>query len=290
MRRRSFLALIAAASVPALGFAWHIRSTASFDWRHDHPDFGGLSAFHLWPDGLRFLALSDRGRFFDGRLERASSGVIVAARVSRVGLLQGPEGRALRGREIDSEGIAIAPDGTIHVAFEGPGGGRIWRYDRIDGPAVALPLPDAFRAHKINSSLEALAVDANGRLFTLPEADRAGVFDLWRFDGQWQRVGEVPKRGGFLPVGADFGPDGLLYLLERRFVMPVGFASRLSVLASGAWDRPRTLWESRLGQFDNLEGLSLGRTAGGGLRATMVSDDNFLPVQRTEIVEIMIDP
>lgn len=290
MRRRTLLALIGAAMVPALGMAWHARPARGFVWRHDDPDFGGLSAIHLWPDGRRFLALSDRARFFEGQLKRDADDEIVGAQIARNGVLKGPGGRDLRKRETDSEGIAVAADGTVYVSFEGPGGGRVWRYARIDGPAEELPRPEAFKAMRVNSSLEALAIDAKGRLYTLPEDKKAQSFPLWRFDGTWSQIGTVPRRGDFFPVGADFGPDGRLYLLERRFVMPVGFASRLTVLIPDDLNRFETIWESRLGQFDNLEGLSLTATPDGLLRATMVSDDNFLRIQRTELVEVLFEP
>lgn len=284
MRRRAVLALIAGAAVPAL--AWHSGTGAqSFRWQHDHPRFGGISALHLWPDGARYLALTDRGWFIEGHLARGTNGAIVAAHVTRMDALKGPEGRALKPRETDSEGLAVARDGTVFVSFEGPGGGRVWRYARIDGPAADLPRPEAFRKMALNGSLEALAIDARGRLFTLPEEASDGQFPVLRYDGAWRKVGAVPQRGGFLPVSADFGPSGQFFLLERRFVFPLGFASRLSVIAPGAWQEPRTLWQSSLGQFDNLEGLSLTR-ANGQLRATMVSDDNFLRLQRTELVEV----
>jgi hypothetical protein len=289
MRRRSVLALIAGAAVPALGLAWHSRPTAGFQWRNDHPDFGGISALHLWPDALRFLALTDRGRFIEGRLRRDALGAITDAQVSRIGRLLGPEGRTLRARETDSEGIALGPDGAVYVSFEGPGGGRVWRYDTIDGPATALPRPDAFRQMRLNSSLEALAIDRNGHLFTLPEDKRLSAFPLWRYDGTWSKVADVPRRGDYLPVAADFGPDGALYLLERRFLPPLGFLSRLSRVGPGAWDQPETLWGSTVRQHDNLEGLSM-TVAGNRLRATMVSDDNFLRLQSTELVEVLIDP
>jgi len=59
------------------------------------------------------------------------------------------------------------------------------------------------------------------------------------------------------------------------------------VLSDGAV-RDETLLVSRLGEFDNLEGMSLWRDADGDIRVTLVSDDNFLPVQRTEIVEFVL--
>jgi len=39
------------------------------------------------------------------------------------------------------------------------------------------------------------------------------------------------------------------------------------------------------GQFDNLEGISIGRTSSGRLRASCISDNNFNWFQRTELVE-----
>ncbi len=36
-----------------------------------------------------------------------------------------------------------------------------------------------------------------------------------------------------------------------------------------------TLFDSTTGTYDNLEGLSVWRDAGGAIRLTMISDDNF---------------
>ena len=48
-----------------------------------------------------------------------------------------------------------------------------------------------------------------------------------------------------------------------------------------------TLLETSLFTHDNLEGLSVWRD-GGTLVMTMISDDNFRGVQRTEIVEYLL--
>lgn len=90
-----------------------------------------------------------------------------------------------------------------------------------------------------------------------------------------------------MPVAADFGPDGRLYLLERDFRGIGGFASRLRRfdLTERGFDGETTLFQTPFSLHDNLEGLSIWRDAQGGLRATMISDDNFLFVQQTQIVE-----
>jgi hypothetical protein len=100
----------------------------------------------------------------------------------------------------------------------------------------------------------------------------------------------IEADGAFLPVGADLGPDGRLYLLERRFHGLGGFASRLRrvVLQEGGVARGETLFQTRPGQFGNLEGLAIWRDGAGALRATLISDDNFLPVLGTELVEVRL--
>ena len=52
-------------------------------------------------------------------------------------------------------------------------------------------------------------------------------------------------------------------------------------------DDERLLLESTTLQYDNLEGIAVWKD-GLGIRITMISDDNFLPVQRTELVEYRV--
>ena len=55
-------------------------------------------------------------------------------------------------------------------------------------------------------------------------------------------------------------------------------------LEPGVIQDDQILLETRPLQYDNLEGISVWDD-GVGMRITMISDDNFLFVQRTEIVE-----
>ena len=107
-------------------------------------------------------------------------------------------------------------------------------------------------------------------------------------DGAWQRAGTLPAQDAFGVVGADFGPDNLLYILERAF-SPLGFRSRIRRLSlDGETPQPETLLTTRLGDFDNLEGIDVWRDPAGSTRITLVSDDNFLRVQRSELVEFVL--
>ena len=50
-----------------------------------------------------------------------------------------------------------------------------------------------------------------------------------------------------------------------------------------------TLLETRLGELDNMEGISVWRDADGRIRVTLISDDNFFPLQQTMFAEYLLD-
>jgi hypothetical protein len=136
-------------------------------------------------------------------------------------------------------------------------------------------------------------MDAAGVLYTLPEVSLRpdGTAPLFRFDGaRWDVAALIPADGRFLPVGADFGPDGRLYLLERQFFGLGGFASRVRriELGEGGVVSDETLIETPPGSFANLEGIAVWRDGGGALRLTLISDDNFMAVLGTEVVEFRV--
>lgn len=291
--RRQFLAYAAAAALlPISGSAQAPLNTGSvpvFVWRGSGPTFGGFSAIHLYPNGLDFIALSDRAFLYTGRLQRDANERITGVTTHSIHQLRHRDGSFLSGPRGDSEGIALGPDGTIYIAFEGGRRTRVAAYETPDSPARILPRHPDFREMPGNGALEALAIDAQGRLYTLPEESPTDSFPLYRFEGnRWHIIGHVPKRDGFAPVGADFGPDGNFYLLERRFRIP-SFATRISRLRPGHWDRPETLIETAPGVLDNHEGITITRNRQDRLRATIISDDNRFFLQRTEIVEFLLD-
>ncbi len=288
MRRRSAIQLIAALLLS--GSAWAVEFKAathldSFTWRHKADWFGGFSAIHISNDGRRMLALSDRSVLVKARIERGEQ--IEGIQVLGHWPVLSSQGRVLPGYVGDSEGIAIAPDGGIYISFEGIH--RVAYYPAPGKKARVLPRPKAFDSLDGNGSFEALAIDNRGWLYALPEKSRTadGDIPVYRWDGnRWSTPFFLPPQGKFRPVAADFGPDGRFYLLERA-VSLTGFRSRLRRWQLDA-QGPRAeeiLFETGKGTHDNLEGLSVWRDDQGLLRATMISDDNFLALQRTELVE-----
>ncbi|WP_298428903.1 esterase-like activity of phytase family protein [uncultured Jannaschia sp.] len=259
----------------------------SHTWRPEWHGAGGFSALWLDADGAGFVVLSDRGAWVRGRLSRDAAGAVAGVAVDDRGPLLRSTGDDLRGLERDAEGIARAGD-AFYVSYEGVH--RVMRHSDIAGAPERFEQPDAFEGLQDNSGLEALAADAEGRLYAIPE--RSGALDrpfpVWRFDAAgWAVAFDLPRDGRYLVAGADVGPDGRLYVLERDFAL-IGFRSRVRSFDLDGGDA-RTEIESGLAAHDNLEGISVWRDATDRLRVTLISDDNLRAVQRTEFVDYVLD-
>jgi hypothetical protein len=299
MQKRTRLALIAGLGMfLALdGSAAPVTATnyiSTYVWTSQDPAHGGFSGLELSDDGLSFAAVSDRGGWTHGRIERDEKGRIVSVRANPVMRLYDYDGRLIRYPRADSEGIAIGPDRKIYVSFEGVTVARIMVFSDLAKAGKDLPRPPEFGALRDNASLESLAIDQAGTLYTMAERPRGqGPLSVYRFKGgKWDNRMTITRNVAFDPVGADFGPDGRFYLLERGFHGPFGFSSRVRSFAISG-DRfvdERIELQSQPSTHDNLEGISVWQGPDGDMRMTMVSDDNFFFLQRTEIVEYRVQP
>lgn len=252
-----------------------------FDLTKDVSYFGGLSGIEFSDDGSQFTALSDSAAIFSGKVERDGKGAITAVHLDETPrFLHWPNGERLKDPTDDSEGMAISPDGRIFVSFE--------LKDRVaeiapDGMVIAdLPRPREFDGFEYNAGLEGLALGPDGALYTMPEGDGGGVrrFPVFRYrDAHWDVAFRLPEDHTWRPVGADFGPDGRLYIVERDFWGLLGFMTRIRriTLDAGGVTADEVLFESRAGQLANLEGLSAWQDSTGATRLTLVSDNNFMP-------------
>ena len=283
MRRRLAIALTLWAAMAPAETARHLQT---LQWRMENePNFGGISGFDYFDDGSRFLAVTDRGYWLPGSVIRYA-GRIVRIETSELKPLR--DGQGNLSRDSDSEGVALHVSGAAYISMEGLR--RIRRYlDMSRG--TNLPQDPRFRTYDGNAAFEALAVDNDGVIYTLPERSGGLGFDfpIYRFtNGTWDVFGHVPRKAGFLPVGADFGPDGRFYLLERAF-NGFGFRSHVRRFAFTD-DGPgvgETLLTTPFGRHGNLEAIAISETD-DGLRATLLADDNFMPFQRSEIVEYFL--
>ncbi|SPJ23425.1 esterase-like activity of phytase family protein [Palleronia abyssalis] len=255
----------------------------SWRWDSEVEDHGGYSGIDLSEDGREGTVISDRGRIARIGLSRGPDGQIDGVSASLPTPLALYEGTG----KLDSEGLAVSPDGTIWISLEGGRQGLV-RYNTPDGDPISFPTPEEVDVFPNNRRLEGLAIASDGTLWAVPETNSGDGFRVFVFeDENWRPGPLLPAGNGFVPVGLDFDDEGRLYLLERNLRSVFGFSSRVRrfTLAGRQIRDEDVLLTSRPGQHDNLEGLAVWRDATGDLRLTMISDDNFFALQKTEIVE-----
>jgi hypothetical protein len=288
---RLALLLVALAGPVAGGAAGpRLVEDSRLTWRVQDARFGGLSGLEILDGGNTLVAVSDRAAWVTAHLQRRG-GRLTGIEMTGIGPLHAISGTPLGGEDVDAEGLALDREGRAWVSFEGFH--RVRRYDSLDGPAAEVPGHRAFPALQNNSGLEALAVDDRGTLYAIPERSGALTrpFPVYRLrGGKWDQRLRVPRKGSFLVVDGDFGPDGRLYLLERDFRFPLGFATRIRSFRAGPdrFDDEQMLLETGIGELDNMEGIAAWRGRDGGTRVTLISDDNFLIFQRTMVVEYLL--
>ena len=287
--RASLVALVLAATPVAADPGFQHIST--FIWDRPEDYFGGWSAIEVAEDGTGFVVIGDNAQVFQGEFVRDGEKIVEVV-WAPIGALSDTDGVAFFRKETehigDSEGIAALSNGQFAVSFE--------RFPRIivyDGETAVsrIELPREAASLSENGGVEALAVDSEQNLIAIPETIPRGSpgFPVWRQTSTgWETLGHISRTQGFRPVGADVGPDGLLYVLERAFHL-IGFQSRIRTFDPQDFDRDgELLWTAPLRAFDNLEGISVWLGADKSMRITLISDDNHLALQETQIVEFRL--
>ncbi|MBU2993995.1 esterase-like activity of phytase family protein [Octadecabacter sp. 1_MG-2023] len=257
--------------------------------------FGGVSGLLIEGDIL--LAASDRGTLFDARVLRDPDGWLTAptqARMITVPLLRNwPATEA----ETDLEGLTRLQDGRLILAYE-----RFARIDTLDG-LDATPRPThvwtTFQPYFGNTAFEAVATLPDGRVLAILEGPSgAASTQSYLWNGErgprdqatgWSAGADMPLSDGFVIVGADMGADGCLYLLDRKFTLASGFSHRLRRVAS-LENSGETIYTSAPAVLGNAEGLSMEAAPNGDLIATLITDNNFLPLTPTQLIQYRLTP
>ena len=266
-----------------------------------HRAFGGLSGLRVAADGEHFLSLSDKGNWLRGRIVYRGNTPIAVTDAEMAPIL-GPDGKPLNGRGwYDTEALAVE-DGVAYVGIERVN--QIVRFDiakdglRARGRPMAVP--PGMKLLPRNQSIECVemapkgsplagtlisiserGLDSHGNLMGFLVGGAGGVFSLKRTDD-------------FDVSDCAATPDGRLLVLERRFSWVRGLAVRirsvaLQAIKPGALvDGPELMFADMGSQIDNMEGLSVHRDKSGALVLTLISDDNFLPLQRTLLLQFTL--
>jgi hypothetical protein len=264
--------------------------------------FGGLSGIRLDAKGERFIALSDRGSWFTGRIVYSGREMTGLADVEAAPMI-GPDGRPITARGwFDSESIAL--DGSfVYVGLERVN--QVLRFDfskgftRSRGEVVALP--PAARKLPYNKGLEALVMvprdgPLGGTLIAISERglDAQGNLIAFLIGGPTPGQFAVRRSNNFDISDAVLLRSGDLLVLERKFSLLTGIGIRirripLKQVAPGAVVDGPAIFDADLGQeIDNMEGIDAHVTEDGETVLTMVSDDNFSLLQRTLLLQFTL--
>ena len=270
--------------------------------------FGGYSAIAIDHSGRSLLALSDAGSWlratldYDGRLLKGLDNAVL-------GPILGADGKPLRSNSLrDSEGMTLAKgttqQGTAYVSFERKH--RIARYpfdaQRFGPPSDTIALPAGTKSMGANRGIEALALIRAGRLkgtlVAFAEGNSKGTGNLqgWLIGGPTPGRITLKRLGGFDVTDAAPLPDGGLVVLERRFNFREGVKMRIRRIAARELKRGASITGEVLLEandslnIDNMEGIAAHRGAAGETVLTLISDDNFSPLQRTLIMQFAIAP
>jgi hypothetical protein len=263
--------------------------------------FGGLSGWRLDPKGERFIALSDKGGWFTGRIVYSGREMTGLADVEAAPMI-GPDGRPITARGwYDSESIAL--DGSlVYVGLERVN--LVLRFDFSKGftrsRGEVVPLPPAAKKLPNNKGLEALVMVPKG----LPLAGTLIAISERGLDANGNLIAFLvggPSPGQFsvrrtenFDVSDAVLLSGDLLVLERKFSWLAGVGIRirripLKSVAPGALVDGPSIFEADLGEeIDNMEGIDAHVTGEGDTVLTMVSDDNFSMLQRTLLLQFTL--
>jgi hypothetical protein len=264
--------------------------------------FGGLSGLRLDPKGERFIAISDKGGWFTGRIAYRGREMTGLEEVEASPML-GPDGKPITARGwFDSESLAL--DGSfVYVALERVN--QILRYDFSKGFTRSLgevvPLPPAARKLPYNKGLEALVMVPKGQplagtLIAISERglDAEGNILGFLIGGKNPGQFSLRRTDNFDVSDATLLPSGELLVLERKFSWIGGIGIRirriaLKSLAPGVLVDGPAIFNADLGnEIDNMEGIDSHVTPEGDTVLTMVSDDNFSMIQRNLLLQFTL--
>lgn len=269
----------------------------------NHPAFGGISGLHIEPDGARFIAVTDRGSWLRGRIvyDHGKPAGIADAELAPI---LGADGTPLAAHKwFDTESLTER-DGMLYVGIE-----RVeqivrfnYRRDGLKARGEVVKVPADFKSFPRNKSLECLAsppkgAPLTGELIAVTEEslDATGNLRAFALDGAETTRFSVKRTDEFDVSDCAVLPPGDLLLLERRYSVARGVAMRirrvpLTAIKEGALvDGPPLIEADLAYQIDNMEGLAVSHTRQGETVLTLVSDDNFAPIQRNLLLQFTLD-
>jgi hypothetical protein len=264
-----------------------------------HESFGGISALLVNPDGEHFIALSDRASWFRGRIVYANKRPAGITDASFQPVLDG-DGRPAPLWDTES----FAADGSkLYVGLESTN--TIFRFDfdwkSFPGNAQSVSVPPELSSLPFNRGLEALVFVPKDHMlartligFSEKGLTEDGNLKAFLIGGPTPGMFAVKRTDGFDISDASLLPGGDILILERQYSLQRGVAMRirrirLDDIKPGALvDGPAIIETDVRCQIDNMEALSVNLNRSGEIILTLMSDDNFSPLQRTLLLQFVL--
>ena len=270
---------------------WKLEQVGFLNIDRNEKDYGGFSGLLINNAGTEALVVTDKSFFFVLELRRDDNDFLNGYSVIKKGRILSSKGEHLNGRNTDSESIAMDANNNYYISFES--NHRIMMHTEVEGKGIFVPKHPMFRKLSVNKGIEALAIDNENRLIAIPEKPPLGISDVPIFrlqNNKWEIIKYVKIEDNFLVTDAEILPMGLLLILERKFSWTQGFKTRFRLISLDKFDNtePIIVFTSTANQFDNLEGMTFWKDKKGEMRILTVSDDNFHPLQQSEIREFFL--
>jgi hypothetical protein len=267
-----------------------------------HRHFGGLSSLRISADGTRLLAVTDKGNWLRARIVYRDGQPIALADAEMAPVL-GPDGRPITARRgwYDTESLA-EDGGTLYLGMERAHEILRFNYgkDGLLARGQPIAVPPGIKGLPNNKGLECLVMPSKGQplagtLIAISERglDRAG--NIYGFlIGPAGGTFTVKRTDDFDVSDCAITPRGDLLVLERRFSWTRGLAVRIRrvplarVAPRAVLDGADLIFADMGQQADNMEGIAVHRAADGATVLTLISDDNFSPLQRTMLLQFTL--
>ncbi len=271
--------------------SWKLKPAGAIIIKNEDNQFGGISGLIISKNGENFLFISDKSFFFKGKIIRDEIKKIIDLKFLHKGQLFSSKGEILTGRNIDSESIVKSNNNGYYISFES--NNRIMYHKTLKDPGKFIPKHPDFDKLLYNDGIEALAIKDNGELYALPELPPKGksFHPIYRFfNNEWSIIDKIKIDNDYKVVDAEMIDDNNLITLERKFTFYDGFKIRLRriIFEKNNILKSEILLESLPWKYYNFEGLSKWEDVNGEIYLTLVSDNQFSPLLKTEIREFIL--
>tara|TARA_X000000368_G_scaffold314372_1_gene251995 strand:+ start:545 stop:1456 length:912 start_codon:yes stop_codon:yes gene_type:complete len=271
---------------------WELNLFGSKILKYEDDDFGGISGLTISKNGENFVMISDKSFFFKGKIIRDNLNKITDLKILEKGKLSSSKGEILTGKNIDSESIVKINRNGYYISFES--NNRIMYHETLKSPGKFMPKHSDFNKLLFNDGIEALAIKENGELYAIPELPPKGkdYHPIYKFNNnEWSIIDEIKIDQGFKVVDAEMIDDKNLITLERKFSFYDGFKIRLRriIFEKNNIKNSEILLESLPWEYYNFEGLSKWKDSNGKIYLTLISDNQFSPLLKTEVREFILN-